>query len=70
MLDILQRMSYATKEKAYFDTYRELQLTGLKTVLDYFNDNWHQIQNEWVCSLKDDNFMFQNHTNNRVESTI
>ena len=68
VLDILQRMSYATKEEAYFDTYREFQQTGLKTVLDYFNDNWHQIRNEWVCGLKDDNLMFQNHTNNRVES--
>ena len=38
VLDILQRMSYATKEEAYFDTYRELQQTGLKTVLDYFNE--------------------------------
>jgi len=68
VLDILQRMSYATKEEAYFDTYKELQQTRLKTVLDYFNDNWHQIRNEWVCGLKDDNLMFQNHTNNRVES--
>lgn len=42
-LDILQRMSFATKEEAYFDAYRELQQTGLKTVLDYFNDNRHQI---------------------------
>ena len=68
VLDILQRMSYATKEEAYFAIYKELQQTGLKTVTDYFNDNWHQIRNEWVCGLKDDNLTFQNHTNNRVES--
>ena len=68
VLDILQRMSYATKEETYFGAYKELQQTGLKTVLDYFNDNWHQIRNEWVCGLKDHNLMFQNHTNNRVES--
>ena len=68
VLDILQRMSYATKEETYFAIYKELQQTGLKTITDYFNDNWHQIRNEWVCGLKDDNLTFQNHTNNCVES--
>ena len=33
VLDILQRMSYATKEETYFGIYKELQQTGLKTVL-------------------------------------
>ena len=68
VLDILQRMSYATNEEAYFSAYEELKQTKLKIVLDYFNDNWHEIRDEWVCGLKDENLMFQNHTNNRVES--
>ena len=68
VLDILQRMSYATNEEKYFNAYQELQQTKLKAVLDYFNDNWHDIRDEWACGLKDDNLMFQNHTNNRVES--
>jgi len=68
VLDILQRMSYATSEETYFNTYEELQQTKLKAVQEYFDDNWHEIRDEWVCGLKDDNLMFQNHTNNRVES--
>ena len=39
VLDILQRMSYATNEEAYFSVYEELKQTKLKIVLDYFNDN-------------------------------
>ena len=39
VLDILQRMSYPTKEETYFAIHKQLQQTGLKTVTDYFNDN-------------------------------
>ena len=40
---------------------------NLKSVLDYFDANWHSIRNQWVNGLKNDKLIIQNHTNNHLE---
>ena len=40
---------------------------NLKSVLDYFDANWHSIHNQWVNGLKNDKLIIQNHTNNHLE---
>ena len=37
-------------------------------MLDYFNQNWHSIRNEWVDELKNLQCNFMNRMNNRLES--
>jgi len=59
VLIILQRMPCATNEETYFEAYEELQQTILKAVQEHFNDNWHEIRDEWVSGLKDDNLRFK-----------
>ena len=51
-LEILSKMAYARSEEAYLQIYNELSECAPKGVLEYFNENWHTIRNEWVDSLK------------------
>ena len=51
----------------YSVLYSELAETNLKSVIEYFNTNWHPIKEEWVECLKSNNITFQNRTNNRIE---
>ena len=48
--------------------YDEPSECAPKGVLEYFNENWHTIRNEWVDGLKNLQCNFMNHTNNRLES--
>ena len=61
-------MAYARSEEAYLQIYNELIECAPKGVLDYFNENWHAIRNEWVDGLKNLQCNFMNRTNNRLES--
>ena len=47
-LELLSKMAYARSEEAYLQIYNELTECAPKGVLDYFNENWHTIRNEWV----------------------
>ena len=66
-LEIVQKMSYASSEDEYMQHYGLLNDTNLKSVLDYFDANWHSIRNQWVNGLKNDRLTLQNRTNNRLE---
>ena len=66
-LEIVQKMSYASSEDEYMQHYGLLKDTNLKSVLDYFNANWHSIRNQWVNGLKSDRLTLQNCTNNRLD---
>ena len=66
-LEIIQKMVYAKNEDEYSVLYSELAETNLKSVIEYFNTNWHPIKEEWVECLESNNITFQNRTNNRIE---
>ncbi|XP_014674333.1 PREDICTED: uncharacterized protein LOC106814532 [Priapulus caudatus] len=68
-LEILQRIVYAKTEAEYDALYNQLKATSPKSVVDYFNKNWHAIRKEWADGLKNGVCHFQNRTNNRLEST-
>ena len=67
-LEILQCMAYSKSESSYQVLYEQLLSTRLNTVIQYFNDNWHPIRNEWVEGFKNKYTNFLNSTNNRLES--
>ena len=68
VLEILQCMAYSRSESSYQVLYEQLLSTGHTTVIQYFNDNWHLIRNEWVEGYKNKYTNFLNSTNNRLES--
>lgn len=67
VLNMLQTLAYSPSEDAYAATYKEFSCKAPKKVLEYYNQNWHPINDEWT------NFgmtcgNFNNRTNNRLES--
>lgn len=68
ILELLQKLCYSKGEDYYQETYKSLQDTGCAKVLQYFNNNWHPICNEWVEGLKHQATTFGNSTNNRVKA--
>lgn len=68
VLEILQSMAYSKNEAAYQVQYELLLSTRLNPVIEYFNDNWHPIRDEWVEGQKNRHSNFLNSTNNRLES--
>ena len=59
---------YARDEEEYFKLYQELKDTKLKQVIEYFDNNWHEIRKQWVEGLKREACHYLNSTNNRLES--
>ena len=66
-LEIIQKMAYAKSATEYAELHQDLHGANLKSVTEYFNNNWHPIKEQWVDGLKNDNVTFQNRTNNRLE---
>lgn len=48
--------------------YKDLKMSGLKSVIDYFDANWHPVRHQWVECFKGANFTLGERTNNRLES--
>ena len=46
---------------------QELHNTRIRSVIDYFEENWHCIKDEWVEGLKSKFMTLRNRTNNRLE---
>ena len=67
-LDLLQSMAYATSEEKYLELYATFKSTVPLPVLNYFNEQWHQIRHQWVMGMKYSSGNFLNSTNNRLES--
>ena len=67
-LDSIQKMAYASNLDEYTNLYDMFKNSCPKTVVDYFNDNWHPIKEEWVMGFKAACGSFLNFTNNRLES--
>ena len=66
-LEILTKLVYSKSETEYIQNYEFLRNSGLQTVIDYYNTNWHPIRHEWVECFKGANFTLGEKTNNRLE---
>ena len=43
-LEILTKLTYSKSETEYLENYECLLKSGLQSVIDYYNDNWHPIR--------------------------
>ena len=67
-LELLTKLAYSSSTQEYDNHYRDLKESGLKSVILYYDVNWHPIRSEWVECYKGANFTLGEHTNNRLKS--
>ena len=67
-LETIQKMAYAPSLEEYDKLYEFMKDNCPRKVVEYFNENWHEIKNEWVLGFKAACGSFLNFTNNRLES--
>lgn len=67
-LESIQKMAYASSLQEYEKLYLLFKETSPRKVVEYYNENWHDIKSEWVLGLKASCGSFLNFTNNRLES--
>lgn len=68
VLEVLQRLAYSVSQESYDSAYNELLELNLKDVNDYYNENWHNIREEWTQYGRNQHANYLNTTNNRTES--
>ena len=66
-LEMLQQLAYTTSEENYQELYSQFCKCCPNTVVQYFNDNWHPIRNQWTMGMKFSSGNFLYSTNNRLE---
>ena len=59
---------YSKSEVEYTQHYQTLLDSGLQSVVQYYNSNWHPIWHQWVECFKGANFTFGETTNNHLKS--
>lgn len=67
-LRILKKMVYARSATEYDRLYRNLRRLNCPRVIEYFDNNWHNIKEQWVGYEVNKFANFENRTNNRLES--
>ena len=67
-LDILQQIVYARTGEEYDEKVAKLQATGIRTVTEYYLNNWHNIKEQFVECFKGQNLTLGSRMNNRLES--
>ena len=67
-LELMTKLAYSKSEAEYGIHYQSLLQSGLKSVINYYNSNWHPVRYEWVEYYKGVNFTLGENTNNRLES--
>jgi zinc finger SWIM domain-containing protein 3 len=67
-LEYVQKMAYASSFEEYNSLYEFLKENCPPKVVEYFNENWHELKDEWVLGFKASCGSFLNFTNNRLES--
>ena len=67
-LESLQQMAYAPNEHKYMELYSQFKSCAPPTVVEYFDQNWHPIREQWTLGMKYSTGNFLNGTNNRLES--
>lgn len=68
VLEILQRLAYAESKASYDSTYNEFLGLKLEEVITYYDNNWHNIRDEWTQFGRNAHANYLNSTNNRTES--
>lgn len=68
VLGILQRLVYSLSEDSYAAVYDELLKLNLEKVTQYYNENWHNIRDEWTLYGCNKHSCYMNDCNNRLES--
>lgn len=66
-LEILQRLAYSETSECYDEVYEELCDLNLELVTKYYNENWHNIRNEWTMFGRNNYAHYMNTCNNRSE---
>ena len=66
-LEMLTQLVYSKSEAEYTQHYQFLLGSGLQSVIDYYNSNWHPIQHQWVECFKGANFTMGEKTSNHLE---
>lgn len=67
-LEILTKLTYSKSVTEYLQNYECLLNSGLQSVIEYCNANWHPICYQWMECFKGANFTAGERTNNRLES--
>ena len=67
-LEIITKLAYSRSEEEYKKHYATMLETVPKSVINYYNANWHAIKQEWVECFKSACVNFGERTNNRLES--
>ena len=68
-LELLQQMAYSPSEDKYMAIYSTFKDSAPLAVIEYFDEQWHRIRNEWALGMKYSTGNFLNGTNNRLESS-
>lgn len=67
-LEILEKLVYSRSQHDYDDFYQSLIDLGFVEVTKYFDNNWHNIKEEWTLFGRNQHSNYLNETNNRSES--
>lgn len=67
-LELLTQLAYSMSPQQYDDNYNDLKVSGLKSVIEYYDANWHPVRHQWVECFKGVNFTLGERTNNWLES--
>ena len=59
-LDVIQKLAYATSEEQYQELYQQFCAASPQIIVTYYNDNWHDIRQEWCWGLKFASTTFMN----------
>lgn len=68
VLQILQDMAYAKSQDQFDRLYTELQDLELPKVMEYFDNNWLPIIEQWTLFGRNEHTHYLNRTSNRLES--
>ena len=63
VLELLTKLVYSSLEEEYENHYAELLKSSPRSVIQYYDANWHCIKNEWVECYKALNFTLGEKTN-------
>lgn len=67
VLEILTRLVYSKTSDDYNVAYDELCAMKLELVTKYYDDNWHEIREQWTMHGRNTYACYMNTTNNRTE---
>ena len=51
-LELLQQLAYSTSEEKYMELYERFKASAPLQVIEYFDEHWHIIRNQWALGMK------------------